>query len=223
MKRIKYLAGVAIIVAIVIVLLSLNNKNTGEVLTKDERSEKDSKIVQEVQELCSKYNAVANWRQNFDTNDLFQETYTIQVEDALIRTDNRPILFYGSIKDVVRESDRYLVYFGGGGFAQLLSLSNSGLGSILNLLYPEIYFVLDCTSDQVKKILLQSAGSFEYYAVIAQIGEVKKIKFKLSADAGEDEEDVSVYIASSSNVFIARGECLDLLFVGDESKGKQKE
>lgn len=220
MKRIKYLAGAAIIVAIVVVLLSLDRDNADKVVKKDKQSEKDSQIVREVQELCSKYNAVTNWRQNSDANDLFQEMYTIQVEDALIRTDNRPILFYGSVKDIVRESDKYLVYFGSGGLAQLLSLSGSGLDSILNLLYPEIYFVLNCTPDQVEKILLKSAGYFEYYAVIAKIGEVKKVRFKLSADVGEHEEDVSVYIKSSSNVFIAKGKCLDLLFVGDEPEEK---
>lgn len=156
-----------------------------------------------VSTMAAEHNAVVEWGQALDKEGglsfRFNPTYTIEVEEALISTDNRPILFFAGIDDIVKKGDKYLVYFG----------NNNWLS---NYSSADIKFVLDCTPDQVKKIMSQPTKQLENYAVISQIMEVKKVGFQLTASSSVYEE-VNVEL-EPSNVFIATGHCLDLAFVG---------
>lgn len=156
------------------------------------RSERKQKIEQKIQELCSNYNAVTDWlesRPKYTT-----PKYTIEVEDALIRTDGRPVLFFASVEDIVRNSDKYTLYL--------------------------------CGGDRLTDLLvsLATGTGVERYAFVAQIQDVRKVKFELKAYANSPEE-VYIELEPSSNVFIAKGKCLDLLPVGDytpsTSRGNQ--
>jgi len=198
-----------ILVAIIVVTIILNgcDSDSSEEVAQEE---KKHKITEEVKRLCSQYDAVTNWKQHFDKKGFGEHTYTIEVKDALIRTDGRPILFYGVAHDIVRESDKYLVYWGYG-WASLFR------DPFLDVLGCDIHFVLDCTLSQVEEIMHHSASSFDDYAVIAQISEVEKIRFELSS--GESGEKVHV---ETSDVFMAKGKCLDLLLVVGEPKDDQK-
>jgi len=55
------------------------------------------------------------------------------------------------------------------------------------------------------------------FAVVANISEVRKVRLALTADGYTDVEDVVIDmdLDPSFNVFHAKGDCLDLLFVGD--------
>jgi hypothetical protein len=59
----------------------------------------------------------------------------------------------------------------------------------------------------------------EDYAVIAEISQIKKVEFQLKGySEGYDSEgypEVRLDPEPSSNAFIAKGKCLDLLFVGE--------
>lgn len=59
----------------------------------------------------------------------------------------------------------------------------------------------------------QKVDLFEQYAVVALISTLQKPKFEVKAysHSGEDAE----VVVESPDIFIARGRCLDLLFVGD--------
>lgn len=206
MKAKKYWL-LATIMAVVITLSSCDSDSPEEAA----KVEQKHKITEEVQKLCSQYNAVTDWKQHIDKKGFGEHTYTIEVEDALIRTDGRPILFYGSIHDVVRKPDKYLVYFGSG-WGTLLRNPFFGVFGC------DIHFVLDCTPSQVEQIMRHPASGFDDYAVIAQISEVEKIRFELSS--GESGEKVHV---ETSDVFMVKGKCLDLLLVADEPKDLQKE
>lgn len=206
MKHIKYLIGVVIVVVIVVVLLKSDSSNRNKAGKQDTESAKKFQLALQVQELCSKYNAVTDWKQLIGTKDFGEHTYTIEIEDALIRTDSRPILFYGLANDIVRESDKYLVYW------------DRGMGALLRdslfvVFGCDIHFVLDCTPNQVEQIIQRPAGYFDCYAVIAQISEVEKIRFELSSDKSGEKVHVK-----TSDVFMAKGRCLDLLFVAYEQK-----
>lgn len=164
-----------------------------------ERVETEKRLQTEkcVADMAAKHNAVTDWKQAFDKKGLalFEPTYTVEVEDALIRTDDRPIMFFAAVADVVRETNTYSVHF------------YNWFGAILRA---DIHFVLDCRPDQVKEIMLHRAGLFEKYAIVAQISGVKKVKLKATTSTESDE-----IALEPSNVFIAEGRCLDLRFVGD--------
>lgn len=162
-----------------------------------EEVEKKIQIEQTISNMVARHNAVTDWNKNFYEGDtLLRHTYTVQVEDALIRNDGRPVLLFGSVDDVIRQGNKYYVHF-------------------QNVLYqgPDIHFVLECDSEQVKKIMGHMAGLFNQYAVVALIQSLQRPKFEVTAfsHSGEDAE----VVVESSDIFIARGRCLDLLFVGD--------
>jgi len=165
------------------------------------RAEKKRRTTHQVQELCSKYNAVTNWDKDFyDDNFSF---YTLDVQKALIRVDGRPVLIFAGVEDVIKRVNKYSVRF----FAYYPPTLRS------------LDLILDCTSNQVDKIVSHPPSSslfrLDDYAVIAQISEVEKLKFALRAYAqGYDYAEVDV---EAPNRFIATGSCLDLIFVGDYS------
>ena len=165
----------------------------------------------QVRELCSKYNAVTDWKQPLGKRGFMGHTYTIEVEDTLIGIEGRPILFYGTINDIVKESDKYLVYFAFGFAATLRDISSIVAGY-------NVFFVLECTPEQVEHIINLPAEMYDEYAVIAQISKVEKVeKFRF-----ESAEDARVYLALS-DVFRAKGKCLDLFFVAGKQKDEQKQ
>ena len=84
MKHIKYLIGVLIVVVIVVVLLKSDSKNRNKAGKQETASAKKFQHIPQVQELCSKYNAITNWKQSLGKRGFLGHTYTIELEDALI-------------------------------------------------------------------------------------------------------------------------------------------
>lgn len=201
MKEIK--GWILVMIMVVTTILSGCDNDSSKETAKEK---KKHKTTEEVQKLCSQYDAVTDWKQHLDKKGFGEHVYTIEVEDALIRTDGRPILFYGIAHDIVKESDKYLVYWGYG-WGTLLR------NPFFGVLGYDIHFVLDCTPNQVEQIMHHPASGLDDYAVIAQISEVEKIRFELSS--GENGEKVRV---ETSDVFMVKGKCLDLLLVAYEQK-----
>ncbi len=163
----------------------------------ESETEKRLQIEKSVADMVDKHNAITDWKQDFDKKGLglFEPTYTVEVEDALIRTDDRPIIFFAAVSDVVRETNKYSIHF------------RNWYGALLSA---DIHFILDCAPNQIKEIMLHRTGLFEKYAVIARVSEVKKVKLKATTSTNSDE-----VILEPSNVFMAKGHCLDLIFVGN--------
>jgi hypothetical protein len=170
--------------------------------------------AQQVNALCSRYNAVPDWSQQLkkDNADFDTAIYTIEAQDALIRPDGRPVLLLASVCDIARQSDKYSVHF--------YASSDFTTGT------PEhaLHFILTCTQDHIQKILTHPQSIFDMsfgtqsFAVVANISEVRKVRLALTADGYTDVwEDVVIDmdLDPSFNVFHAKGDCLDLLFVGD--------
>ena len=121
-----------------------------------------------------------------------------------MREDNRPVIFIASVQDMEKRGNEYIVYFD----------KWSGYFGISLEAYLPILFILKCTEEQVKRILNQpNEILIENYSVIASISDVNKMRFSLTPySLGEYEANIEI---DSSAVFIAKGNCLDLLFVGD--------
>ena len=212
MKAKKYWI-VAPIIVIALILTGCDSDNSEDNSEEAARLEKERQITKKIQELCSKYNAVTDWKQHFHKKAFGQHTYTVEVEDALIRTDGRPILFRGVADDIVKESDKYVVYWSAGFASRLRG------DAIHDFVFGRDFrFILDCTPSQVEKIMDNSVNTLDDYAVVAQISEVEKVRFKLNANSVG--EDVRVDL-KTSDTFMAKGKCLDLLFVVGEPKDKQ--
>lgn len=169
-----------------------------------------------IQSLVNKHDAVADWRQKFFQKDAYfakYPVYTIQVEDVLVRTDSRPVMFVADIEDVAKNGDRYTLHF-----------SESRVFGFLS--NPYFHFDLHCTQDQLNQIMQDHDGYNvpfppAHYAVIAHISGVRKVRYQLVARAdrvvSHDDGDFEVNISESvepSNIFVARGQCVDLLFLG---------
>lgn len=173
---------------------------------KREEAERNLEIEQNILLMSKKYDAVRDWEKQFKK--ISRSVYTIDLQKALIREDSRPILFFASIADIKKQKEDYLVYFDMG---SLFDINYIDLWLLLS--FPSIRFILKCTEEQVEKILNTKTEFLnERFAIVASIFNVEKHAFKLSASSGDQE---SSYIeVDDSDVFMAEGICLDLMFVG---------
>jgi hypothetical protein len=208
-KTMSRIALGLVLLAIVYWLISSSTSDRRSETQKEKvESEKRLQSEKSDADMVAKHNAVTDWKQNLNKKGEFlgDSVYTIEIEEALIRNDGRPILFFCGVNDIVRKENKYLVYF-----SNLFGFLASA----------DVHFILDCTPDQVKEIMLHRAGLFEKYAVIARVSEVKKVKLKLAnypeehAVTDYDVVETDKVVLEPSNVFIAKGCCLELRFVGD--------
>ena len=195
----------ALVIGIVLNLISCQDSANQAKKEKTESEKiKTEQIKQAISEMVARHNAVADWKKNFvqkDPNALLNNIYTIDLEAALVRSDNRPVLFYAPVVDVERRDNKYFAHFQTGGF-------------ILHSLFsPDIHFVLECDSEQAKKIMAQQPNMFDEYAVVAFISSVRRAMFKVNADPVSSEE--ADLVVEPSGIFIVNGQCLELLFIGD--------
>ncbi|HZX12933.1 MAG TPA: hypothetical protein VFF49_00865 [Thermodesulfobacteriota bacterium] len=195
----------ALVIGIVLNLISCQDSANQAKKEKTESEKiKTEQIKQAISEMVARHNAIADWKKSFfpkDPNALLNNIYTIDLEAALVRSDNRPILFVAPVVDVERRDNKYFVHFQTGGF-------------ILHSLFsPDIHFVLECDSEQAKKIMAQQPNMFDEYAVVAFISSVRRAMFKVNADPVSSEE--ADLVVEPSGIFIVNGQCLELLFIGD--------
>lgn len=181
------------IIALLLILVGCDSDNREEKAEaqKKERLEKTRQAMQEMQELCLPYNAVIDWTVSIES----LSPFTIELEEALVREDSRPLLLLGKIEDITKELDKYSIHF----------------------ISEDILFDLYCTPKQVKEIMNHRSDRHQEYAVIVRVSEVKKVRLGLQAS---DEGIGEIWVRSKplTDCFIAKGTCLDLLFIGDNSR-----
>lgn len=146
-----------------------------------------------VANLVAKYNAVIYWGEDLRA---VKQLFSVNVQEALIRADKRPILIFTQIKDVVKENGKSILKF----------------ETDTNFDFGELYFSLECTSEQVNIIINQTSTSEDEYAIVALISSVRKPELKVSANA--INEDEALIELSDSHILLASGTCLDLVNIG---------
>lgn len=172
-----------------------SKKQADNAETQEVKAEELLKIKKSVQDMVAKYNAMTDW-QGILKKKSIEPVFTLEVQDALIRKDSRPIVFVSAVEDIVRDSNNYTAHFH---------------NKYKHLFRADIHFVLDVTPDQVQEIMKHPNSIFEYYAVFVNINSVRKIRYEVVAD---DDKGVSIDSSMTSNVFEATGRCLDLIYVG---------
>lgn len=138
------------------------------------------RIKEEIANLGAKYNAVSDWRAGLRSDSVYSAT----LQNRLVRTDGRPILFLGELHDIANGEASMRCVFDSHGEA-------------------EITFVLDCTQEAADYAIQQRPRPRlgNYFAVVAQIGSTAKLELQ-SKEGRQDEQD---------DMFQANGRCLDLV------------
>jgi hypothetical protein len=125
------------------------------------------RIKEEIASLGAKYNAVSDWRAGL-ISDSVSAVYSVTLQNALVRSDGRPMLFFGSLHDVTNAGDSLHCVFDSYGVV-------------------DIRFVLGCSEEEFNHVTKQQTGLFKHFsAVVAQIESV----VKLDAASKDDEEKV---------------------------------
>ena len=208
MKKFFQIAAWVIVIGVIIVGWQVRAKNESKIKSTEQAREESAKQAEQTRketihkaiiELANKHNAVVNWKEPLSKIESY--VFTMEVEDALLRKDNRPVLFLATVLDVERKENKYLLHF--------LVEDLEGLSVIK--------FVLDSSDEQVKKITQQQFEDrlSEKFAVIAEIQKVRRVVFNLKAEI--DSEEPVIRVVTTDSIFIVSGKCLDLLFVGDYS------
>jgi hypothetical protein len=143
--------------------------------------------------IVKRNDAVVQWERELDETG---GIYTMHLQSVLIRSDKRPILFFGFINDIVKRGDKFLADFD---------------------VFPHAYlnegrFTIECTSNQVNQITSQGASPYDEYAVVALVSSVSRPKYKVRAKPlSENEAEIEL---DSPDTFLASGRCLALVHVG---------
>jgi hypothetical protein len=182
------------------------NCETKDIEKKKVESEHNLQMERQTKELTTRYNAVIDWKGAFK-EDSIAGFYSIQVQEALLNTNGRPVLLLGTVDDVLKRDNQYIVR----------------IFTWLNLL-TGIYFELLSTEDQVKRLLKIPTEKIKYgiathspfmdeVAIVATIENIRKPVFEVGTNPlGEGEAEITI---QSSDIFIGTGKLLDFLYVGD--------
>ena len=158
------------------------------------RTEERLRIKQAVTDMVTEFDAVKNWEASFDETRGHRSLYTIDIRQALLQADGRPILFYGSLNDVLDGGEQDILWF-----------TDFFVG-----LDTTVYFKLQCSKEKTKALLKEPTSFMaDRFAVVAKIEQVSKPRFVVKTYEYEEEIEIE-----SSDALIATGRCLDFVFVG---------
>jgi hypothetical protein len=153
---------------------------------KAQRDADQQRIKEEIASLGAKYNAVSDWRAGL-FSDSVSPVYSVTLQNALVRSDGRPTLFFGDLHDVTNAGNSLECVFDSHGKVH-------------------IRFVLACSAEQSSYVMKQYPGTFKrFFAVVAQVEAVAKLDAE-STDQRDEEE---------TGTFRANGRCIALLSVAN--------
>jgi len=191
MENIKKTITFLVVVAVIVggYYLFFSNKNTSENQQSTEQ-EKVSKADIVSKELADKYQATMGWEENL--------SYTLHAQERLIT--GKPTLFRGYVDDVFRRDGKTFIRF-----------SSSFLSPV------DYVLELECSQQVIEKFFAQKPDDrtsfkfFDEYAIVANIQEITKPIFALQGSAiFEDEVEINI---ESSNLFTAKGTCIDIAYI----------
>jgi len=187
----------AVFILIVLAMLGwlgyyLISKHRVERELEQQRVKRHAQMTATIGALSRHYGAITGWEEGFLNTE--RDISSLEVEDALVNTGGKPILISKPIHDVARHGDRYFLYV-------------HGQESTFR-------FILECDPETARRVAKNPAG-FSHYAIIARIDSVEKTDTRLKFQ-DEPEEDGPPIDAETSDLFFARGRCLDLISTENE-------
>ena len=151
-----------------------------------------------VANLAIKNSADAEWESRIPERGAIGYPFTVDVEAALIPSNNVPVLVETELIDIARHGDGYVARFS--------EFSSTKA-------FFQLHLELDCTSEQVAELLSAKDGALSRFAVIARIRRVFRPTFQLTGEG--IHEEYGVQIETNPDTFIAKGECVEFLPVKD--------
>jgi len=135
--------------------------------------------------------------------DFSKPIYTLSLQKAFLNLQGKPLLFYSYLIDYSKKGQQYLLIF--------YDFGSKG---------PKFRYELECGEEQTKNIIEVPRDSRgDEYAVVAIITDIRRPKFSVRAfGVGENEAEIEV---EPSDIYIARGRCLDLVYIGGELTKKE--
>lgn len=147
-------------------------------------------------ELADKYQAMIGWEEDL--------TYTLQAQEKL--TAGKSVIFKGYLDDIFNRDGKTYV--------RLLSSYLSTTDFVLEI---------ECEREKINQIIASQKGEKDYlgyfyddFVVVANIQEVSKSVFELKGSA-LSEEEVEIEIEPSKH-FVAKGTCLEIVYVGEKNE-----
>lgn len=113
-------------------------------------------LRQQIADFAEVRRAVTDWQKDLGGGPAGLGLYTADLQPKLVRTDGRPIFFYGRVLDIETGSDGYVIRF-------------ESKPRILT----EVDFSLACGAQIAEELLKHRSESFSEYGVVAQIGDVR--------------------------------------------------
>ncbi len=203
----------AIVVAAAFIIYYAGGPKGEEPLNKKAVAEQKLLLEKKIGEMVKKHDAVANWDAGFKSREMEEKPiYTVEIQEALLGKGGRPILFYAPLVDIERGWVEYTPNIEkkdpASEILKLLGMKKSKglIARFETIISPEITFELECSQEQVNRLLKQSGKISENnYAVIAEIKEV--------FNPGYAVRDGDKGTGMPGNR-VARGVCVDFLNIG---------
>ena len=174
----------------------VNCSPSGDKPLEDKISETEDDFPRQlIQDMVSKYDAKADWFRN-SHNSIY--TYSIYLQEAVLDSNERPLLIYANITDVMKTKTGYKAIF-----------SNFWDNPLSDL-----YYELILSKGQVDYILSPRETLFSEFAIVAEIKQVVRANSQIKIEEGFGDDPSTPFI-DVPGVFILKGTCLDILFVGE--------
>ena len=152
--------------------------------------------------LAKKHNAVSDWEARLPKREFGGRPFSIEVSRALIQSNGQPVLLVMELNDVRENRGSYSAQF-----CEHCATNHNF----------EIYAVLKCSREQANQLLNTGEGdAAQPYAVVARLEVVTRPYFETSTGDGDTMETT---FRHATDVFVARGECLEVLRKGEDQSG----
>lgn len=183
MRSLKYLPPLVLVVIQIISSACAND--SGQNQKERERQQREARAAK-IAVFARAHTADYGWRDQFESADRLH-VYTAELQKALIRPDESPIVIVAMIDDVLALE--------GGGF-EVRASTTIGVG-------PSMYVRLTCTDAQAS--MLMSAGPFTEFAFAAKVQRLSRPFLQAKAQKDEDESTGSSIAVEPSNFVVIVG------------------
>lgn len=161
-------------------------------------------------ELGSRHNACSNWMESLPDRG-FSGQFTLDVERALIRSNNQPISLEARVKDLAEQDGMLRAHF------TASQIARTGSGETKGFRMPHLLLVLDCGPEQAKALREAKHDPIRMtWGVVATIDSVSCPVFR-AVPVGSGEV-FQMDFSSLPRLFIARGTCVDLALLESRPK-----